>query len=233
MTATTRAVVDRPSVDNFVDNDFVPTCRQGSCTGDNIKFEKHWKNQRHRTCSTWDKRRFSYVWALKLHHKTLISNLVYCYFLPCMPMACCNVFFLVKLLIYFHIISHNFVLLLSCKLSTEHWAAMFVYLSHLPHWWRKEVQCSGRWPRHQTHHFALIVQYLILHACSGVFALNYFHEILVSASVLFYYHFLLSVQAKKIEFVAYKKKKKQFNSIERTALLICPDKCTSWFGLLW
>ena len=107
-----RAVVDRPSVDNFVDNDFFLTCRQGSCTGDNIKFEKHWKNQRHRTCSTWDKRQFSYVWALKLHHKTLIWNLVYCYFLPCMQMACCNVFFLhlVKLLIYFHIISHNFVI---------------------------------------------------------------------------------------------------------------------------
>ena len=92
---------------------------------------------------------------------------------------------------------------------------MFVYLSHLPRWRRKKVQCSGDWPHHQTHHFALIVQYLILHACSGIFALDYFHKILVLASALFYYHFLLSVQAKKNKICSLQKKKKKKITIQQ------------------
>ena len=121
-----------------------------------------------------------------------------------MTMACCNVFFLVKLLIYFHIISHNFVLSLPCKLSTEQ---PCLFICHIFHADGARKFSVADWPRHQTHHFALIVQYLILHACSGIFALDYFHEILVLASALFYYHFLLSVQAKKNTICSLQKKK--------------------------
>ena len=92
---------------------------------------------------------------------------------------------------------------------------MFVCLSHLPRWRRKKVQCSGDRPCHQTHHFALIVQYLILHACSRIFALDYFHEILVLASALFY-HFLLSVKAKKNIICSLQKKNKTKQNKKQT-----------------
>ena len=73
---------------------------------------------------------------------------------------------------------------------------------------------------------------MILHACSGIFALDYFHKILVLASALFHYHFLLSVQAKKNIICSLQKKNStassaQFYLFARTSLLPGSGCCDS------